>query len=633
MKGTKVKLIKRITWLAMLVPVFAMAAASSADGTSRSSVDGTSRSSVEGASRSSVDATSRCPNILLIISDDQGYGDFGFTGNKLADTPVLDRLSKEGAFYPNFMVAPACSPTRSALLTGRNHLDVGVWGVGPRGDERRDEVLMPSFFNPSGYNTWLFGKWDGAKMMELGPVDRGFDWFCGIGGGYLQKRPLLCTPEGGAWTEGWSAELITDAAIKKINESGDTPWLAHMAYIIPHLPWECPDSYADPYRKKGYSETFAQCYGSIKQMDDQIGRLLDAVHDAGQDENTIVLFMSDNGPTENRGAYVNDNFKHAQNSKDWKLRNACDLTGAKAEVWDAGIRSPLLVRWPGRIKPGIRKHVPMVEDLLPTVLDLAQISEAKQPKHLPFDGKSIRASLEDPRFTDERDIFRIALDGPGNPGDTTPSDIIEDARETDYSKLHTVLRRGIYKFHHLPSGEVRLYDMEKDPGEKNDLSKKMPERTEELAQRCRARWDDIASRNRTFPMRQLKIDNADRWSKSWTLRANQALHFEGKMQSVFYGGAKGFRSPGDRADYTVEVQKPLTVSFVAEGKGLDQCAPISLLVDGNPIEVKSRDAKKIVFGSASLPAGTIPVSLAVPADSQAGSADGEVIKVTLKLER
>jgi arylsulfatase A-like enzyme len=581
----------------------------------------------------SAHAVERPPNILLIISDDQGYGDFGFTGNELADTPVLDRLSKEGAFYPNFMVAPACTPTRSSLLTGRNHLDVGVWGVGPRGDVRRDEVMMPSFFNPSGYNTWLFGKWDGTVMMELGPVERGFDWFCGIGGGYLHKRPLLCTPEKGEWTDGWSAALITDAAIKKIHESGDTPWLAYMAYIIPHLPWECPDSCADPYRKKGLSEEFAQCYGSIKQMDNQIGRLLEAVRETGQEKNTIVVFFSDNGPTEGRPAWVNDNYKHAQDSKDWKLRNPGNLIGHKAEVWDNGIRSPLLVGWPEKIKPGVRKHVTVVEDLLPTLLDLAQIPETKQPEHLPFDGKSFRASLEDPGFTEERDIFRLALAGPGEPGSVTPSLIIEDARKADYGKLHTVLRRGNYKFHHLPGGRFRLFDMEKDPGEKNDLSKKMPESTAEMAKRCRARWDDIASRNRTFPMRQLKVDNADRWSKSWTLHANRALHFEGSMRSVFYGGARGFRSPGDRADYTIQVQKPLTVSFVAEGKGLDQCAPISLLIDGKLVEAKHRSADKIVFEAATLPAGNTPLSLVVTDIAEPGTADGEVIKVTLRSEK
>jgi len=572
-------------------------------------------------------AAERPPNILLIISDDQGYGDFGFTGNPLADTPVLDQLSKDGAFYPNFLVGPACSPTRSALLTGRDHLNVGVWGVGPRGDVRRDEVLMPSFFNPSGYNTWLFGKWDGSKMMELGPVERGFDWFCGIGGGYLQKRPLLCTPEGGEWTEGWSAELITDAAIEKIQESGDTPWLAYMAYIIPHLPWECPDEYADPYREKGYSETFAQLYGSIKQMDDQIGRLLEAVSDAGQADNTIVIFLSDNGPTENRPAWVNDNYKHAQNSADWELRNPLGLIGHKAEVWDAGIRSPLLVRWPGVIEPGVREHVTKVEDLLPTLLDLAAIPKSKQPEHLPFDGKSMRASLEYPSFTEDRDIFRMALAGPGEPGATTHTGIIEDALALDYGKLHTVLRNGIYKFHHLPGGQFRLYDMAQDPAESNDLSQSMPERTAEMARRCRAQWDAIAATGRTFEMRQMKIDNADSWSKSWTLHANRALHFEGTMRSVFYGGAQGFQQPGDRADYLVEVQKPLQVSITASGKGFDQSAPIHLKVDGQVLLPIEQTADTIRFGSVKLAAGELPVTLFVPSDAVAGGGKGEVISV------
>jgi hypothetical protein len=116
---------------------------------------------------SGVNPEQKRPNILIFISDDQGYGDFGFTGNKIVRTPNLDQLSNESAFYPHFMVGPACTPTRSALFTGRNHLDAGVWGVGSRGRVRRDEIMMPKFFNPSGYHTWTFGKLDDGEIRNL----------------------------------------------------------------------------------------------------------------------------------------------------------------------------------------------------------------------------------------------------------------------------------------------------------------------------------------------------------------------------------------------------------------------------------------------------------------------------------
>jgi hypothetical protein len=269
-----------------------------------------------------------------------------------------------------------------------------------------------------------------------------------------------------------------------------------------------------------------------------------------------------------------------------------------------------------------------VEDVLPTLLDLAQIPKEKQPVHLPFSGKSFRASLEDSKFADERDIFRVATGGPG-----LPRGIIPDARTLDYGSLHVILRSGAYKFHHLPGGQTRLYSMEKDPGEKNDLSKKMPERTASMAARCRAQWDETAERNRIFQMRQLIINNADRPQKSWVIPVLQPRRVAGKIRARdFGGGVKGFRLPGDRVDYLVDVQKPLTVSFVVEGKGFERCAPLNLLVDGQPVECSRRAEDRIEFGSAELPAGNMPLSLVVPADAKAGSADGEVLRLTLHIE-
>lgn len=564
------------------------------------------------------------PNILLIVSDDQGYSDFGFTGNSVVQTPNLDRLAEQSAFYSHFIVAPACTPTRSSLFTGRHHLDTGVWGVGSRGKVRRDETLMPKFFSPSGYQTWAFGKMDGGlRMMEMTPIDRGFDSFA-VGAGYAQKND-----------KGWGCDLITNAAIKKIKEAEDRPWLAYVGYVIPHLKWYCPESYAEPFRKNGYSEDIAQCYGSIKQMDDQIGRLLKAVGETGQAENTIVLFLSDNGSLDamdNRemGGYENMK-KKRPHSRDWSIRNPLSLVGRKGEVWDNGIRSPLLVRWPGKIKPGIRKHAIGVEDVLPTLLELCQISEDKHPEHFPFSGVSFSGSLKDQSFNDDRDIFRLATGGPGVPigeGANTP-----DMKTLEYHTLHTILRSGKYKCHHLPGGELRLYDMEKDPSEQNDLSEYYSERTEAMAERCRTRWDAIALRNRAFQMRQLSINNMHRPSNFWEIPVLQPLRLVGKMDMHDYlGGVKGFRYAGDRADYAIDVQKPLTVSVIAKGKGFDRCASINLLVAGKTVEVKSRAANKIVYGSVALPSGSVPFSLAVANDAEAGTAIGEVLKLTLNLE-
>ncbi len=575
---------------------------------------------------SGVNPGKKRPNILIIISDDQGYGDFGFTGNKIVKTPNLDQLANESAFYPHFLVGPACTPTRSSLFTGRNHLDAGVWGVGSRGRVRRDEVMMPKFFTPSAYHAWAFGKMDGGlRMMEMNPGDRGFEyWFSGTGAttGYQHKLP-----------DGWRCELITDDAIKKIRSADDQPWLMLMAYIIPHLPWHCTDSYADPFRDKGYTEDLAQCYGSIKQMDDQIGRLLSVIRDEGQDENTIVLFMSDNGPVDavrNREVGVWENQENKRiHTDDWWLRNPDKLVGRKGEVWDNGIRSPLLVRWSGKIAPGVRDQSLGVEDILPTLLDLAQISEADWPEHLPFAGRSFRASLEDEKFADEHEIFRLASGGPGTP--VGSNGIIPDATKLDYSQLHTILQSGKYKFHHLPDDELRLYDIWNDPRERQDLSEEMQERTMEMAKRCRAQWDEIAKRNRTFPMRQLYINNIDRPRQGWAFPATHALRFNGEMKSVDFGaGLIGFRSPGDLAEYEIEVQKALSVSVLLQGKNLDKCAPIDLQVNGKAVKVLNREAERIEFGLTELPAGKVPLVLSVSEDAKEGSQAGEITRLMLK---
>jgi len=204
------------------------------------------------------------PNVLLIISDDQGYGDFGFTGNKVVKTPHLDRLASESAVLRNFVVAPACSPTRASLLTGRQHLLTGTWGVGTRANMLRDEVRMPRFFQSAGYATGFFGKRDSIQWLEQRPWDLGCDEFMGVWG-YVHRDAKFFTREGVVEKKGWTCDIDVDNALDFIRRQSGTgkPWWCAVAFILPHLPWEPAESFAKPYRDAGLSPALAACYAAL----------------------------------------------------------------------------------------------------------------------------------------------------------------------------------------------------------------------------------------------------------------------------------------------------------------------------------------------------------------------------------
>ena len=432
------------------------------------------------------------PNVLLIVSDDQGYGDFGFNGNKLVRTPVLDRLSGESAMFRNFAAAAACSPTRAALWTGRDHLLTGVWGVGARAGLRPDEARMPAFFKADGYSTFHVGKLDSVKVGKDGPSTFGWDEWLG-GGGYEHHDPLLYGSKGNGHAEGWTAELWTDRAVAFIREHRGRPWFASVAFIIPHMPWVCDEKYSAPFLAQGCSASLAPCYGSIAQMDGCIGRLLDTLRETGQADNTVVVFFSDNGQTGPEAKQADaDGFVQGV---DWEKRNVAHLRGHKATVWENGIRVPFLVRWPGRIAAGERRQFGCVEDILPTLLDLAHVRSEALP-HLPFTGVSLAPTLKDAAVIFERpDVLRMAISGAGSPrGDDT------GPKSTRLEDLHLALRGPQYKYHALPQGKCALYDLTADPGETKDVQATYPDVTARMARSCRARWDAILGSGRAFAM-------------------------------------------------------------------------------------------------------------------------------------
>ena len=432
------------------------------------------------------------PNVLFIISDDQGFSDFGFTGNEAIRTPVLDRLASESAVFENFVVAAACSPSRAAFFTGREHLVTGVWGVPMRDNLRPDETLLPAWFKAAGYATLFVGKRDMGRPPYTTPWERGWDngYFVS---GYQHRDPRLPNRGKVITPKGWTCDIMTDLIIDFWKQNPDRPWMVTAAYVIPHLPFVTDKSFAQPFIDAGLSYELAQCYGSIAQMDAAIGRLLATLRENGQEKETIVVFVSDNGMSTK--ATARDGSRVTWSDTDWKVRNMHGLRGGKAWAWENGIRVPCLVRWPGKIQPGQRHQLGGAEDILPTLLDLAGI-DAAAVKHHPFTGVSLRSVLLDPNARlDRPELFRIAISGKG-----AAKQLSGEARR--FEDHHLVLRGPRFKYHSLPGGQNALFDLKLDPKESKDRQAEHPEVTRQMAKQIRARWDAVLATGRAFKIRE-----------------------------------------------------------------------------------------------------------------------------------
>lgn len=551
------------------------------------------------------------PNVLLIISDDQGIGDFGFMGNQMVKTPNLDRLASESAVFRELIVAPACSPSRASLMTGRNHMKTGVWGVGDRNNFMRDEIIMPQFFKDAGYHTGYFGKRDGTYSVELEAWDRGCDEVTHVTG-YQHKDPLTFTQKGVVKRAGWTCDLDTAAALDFIERQGDEPWWVAVPYLLPHLPWVADQKFVQPYLDAGCSHKLADVYGCITQMDAAIGDLLTGVERMGQAENTIVLFLSDNGPS----------YK-GMSEADIASRNPLGLKGHKADAWENGIVVPFLVKWPGKIPPGERTQFATVEDVLPTVLDLAGIPQSIWPEHRPFDGISLCDALETPAApTVEREVFRVAISGHGQAGGGRW--IVNDPQEVTLTEQHTVLSGPRFKLHNLVGGETVLFDVQADPGESNDVSAQYPE----IAQRYRAELEreyaEIQATERTYQMSKTKVGKkAFRYNK---IEAALMKRMFGSIQPVPPRSITGFADAGDRAEYGIIIEDAGIYTVEVRGKNVTNSRGWILNIGGDSIPLLEATEEKLVFGPAKLAhPGEAGVAVSVNGFSTSGAVVDSIV--------
>ena len=453
------------------------------------------------------DDSSDRPNFVFILIDDLGWMDVGYHGSRLYETPNVDRLARSGMrFSDAYAACPVCSPTRSSIMSGkypaRLHQTDWIKGFPRRPHHKllsvddknflpREEVTVAESLKEAGYVTCHIGKWHMGGEGHM-PTDQGFDY--NICGGPKGSPPGYFYPwkrQGPGWDElralgkkgDYLTDLLSHQATDFIREHQDQPFFLYLAHFNVHTPRQAKQQYKELYQKKldampaqeGPAEekerydartklhqddpTFA---GMVQSMDESVGRVLDCLEETGLDENTVVVFMSDNGGLSTLPARRTGSTSNAP------------LRAGKGWCYEGGIREPCIIKWPGHTTPMSLCSEPVIStDFYPTMLAMAGLP-LRPRQHM--DGRNLAPLLTGQK--EQLDREAIYWHYPHYHGSG--------------SRPHGAMRKGRYKLiEFYEDMSVEVYDLEKDERERNDLSEKMPEKTVELREEFHAWLDKV----------------------------------------------------------------------------------------------------------------------------------------------
>lgn len=391
------------------------------------------------------------PHVIVILSDDQGWGDLSSSGNSNLQTPNVDSIGRDGASFDRFFVCPVCSPTRAEFLTGRYHPRSGVRGVST-GEERMnlDEVTIADTFRSAGYRTAAFGKWHNGMQYPYHPNGRGFEEYYGFCSGHWGDyfSPMLEHNGQIVQGQGFLIDDLTSHALAFLEEHRSEPCFVYLPYNTPHSPMQVPDRWWNAFKDKPLALRYhgpeaedldftRAALAMCENIDWNVGRLLARLEELKLADSTIVLYFGDNGPNS------------------WRWNGG--MKGRKGSTDEGGVRSPLMIRWPGHIPSGTQvTQIAAAIDLLPTLADLAGIPLTS--KH-PLDGKSLKPLL---------------MGG----GETWPDRMLFSCWNKKVS-----VRTQQFRLDH----QGQLYDLTQDPGQDRDLSRQHPDVAQRLTQAV-ARW-------------------------------------------------------------------------------------------------------------------------------------------------
>ncbi|MEZ5043890.1 MAG: arylsulfatase [Saprospiraceae bacterium] len=408
------------------------------------------------------------PNVLLILLDDMGFGDINFAGNELLQTPHLNALQQESVSFEQFYVSPVCAPTRASLLTGRYHQRGGVRSV-TNGFEtlHPDETTLAELLQQAGYRTGLFGKWHLGEYYPSVPNAQGFDEFLGFRTGHTADYYDATLEHNGQLqaTSGYITDVLTEEALAFMTQTSNSPFFCYLSYNAPHTPLLIDSSYFLPFLEKGLDERTARVYGMMENLDENIGQLLSALDLS----NTLVLFLSDNGPI--------NGWKVAQE----KMRYNAGLRDQKFTTFEGGIRTQCLWRWDKHWDARVVKETAAAHiDILPTLMSQLNLSI---PDQLEIDGMDLSPLLlgqTAPRLQ-ERFIFQnYHLETVHEPAPYPGGVAIQ----------------GPWK---MVDGKM-LYYLKDDPGESQNLADQLPDKLAQMQNAYERWWVSLSLTPKQFGM-------------------------------------------------------------------------------------------------------------------------------------
>ncbi|MDZ7314814.1 MAG: arylsulfatase [candidate division KSB1 bacterium] len=421
-----------------------------------------------------------------------GWGDLSLHGNRLLSTPNIDRIAQEGAQFEYFYVSPYCSPTRASLLTGRHALKTGVHGI-TRGEEtmRSSEVTLAEILRQNHYATGCFGKWHNGAHYPQDANGQGFEEFVGFNGGHLNNYfdPLLLRNGREFRASGYITRFLTDQAIRFIERNHGRPFFCYLAYNVPHSPFQVPDAYFDKFKAVGLDDETACVYGMCAHLDEEIGRILRRLDELDLAQETLVVFLSDNGPNTRR-------FNGG-------------MRGLKGSPYEGGSRVPCFIRKPGQIEAGLKlRPIAAHYDLLPTLIDLLELP---RPNTLPLDGIS----------------FAPLLMGQNQP--------LPDRMLFDYWPPYGSVRTNRHRLI-VGSDHLELYDLFQDPQEEHDIAAGNPAMVESLFASYEEWWETVIQNG----LEPIPIEIGHSGRPEVVLHAHEAHLFPENGAGIRFAGNTGW---------------------------------------------------------------------------------------------